>query len=195
MNFQDLMTKGNQPNADAKKGRLERRFDEFDEVHGTVLLGMHKELQTLKAEVDTRVETRIGAILQETRGAGSELSQRIEESKQLSESLRNQAEQQLETIQSTSRRANQQIKESAETAIDRVQQMTIETQARLSASLKIADQLNQESQSLLKSVQEQQLQLIEREQILQRRTRQWLVGIGVMIVATVGAWIWLTLKH
>ncbi len=59
--------------ATANKGRLELLLDEFTEVHGTVLLGMHKELQTIKEEVDGRVDTRIGKILEQVNAADSAL--------------------------------------------------------------------------------------------------------------------------
>lgn len=43
----------------AQKGRLEIMLDEFSELHGTVLMGMHRELQTLKQEVQSEVDTRL----------------------------------------------------------------------------------------------------------------------------------------
>ena len=43
-----LQGSGAMTQATAQKGRLEHLLDDFTEVHGTVLLGMHKELQTLR---------------------------------------------------------------------------------------------------------------------------------------------------
>lgn len=43
----------------AQKGRLEIMLDDFSELHGTVLMGMHRELQTLKQEVQSEVDTRL----------------------------------------------------------------------------------------------------------------------------------------
>ena len=57
--------------ATAQKGRLEHLLDDFIEVHGTVLLGMHKELQTLRKDVDTRVEARLVEFLAQVSAAES----------------------------------------------------------------------------------------------------------------------------
>lgn len=47
------------PGQYAQKGRLEIMLDEFSDLHGTVLMGMHRELQTLKQEVQSEVDARI----------------------------------------------------------------------------------------------------------------------------------------
>lgn len=74
-----------------QKGKLELMLDEFSEVHGAVLLGMHKELQTLKADVDKRVETKIGAILEQTLSADAQLVARISEAEKAATSLEGKA--------------------------------------------------------------------------------------------------------
>ena len=60
------------------KGRLESLMDDFTDVHGTVLLGMHKELQTLKSDVEECVGERIESVLEEINEAGAELKQHLE---------------------------------------------------------------------------------------------------------------------
>ncbi|MCX7167758.1 MAG: hypothetical protein NTV11_15985 [Rhodocyclales bacterium] len=67
-----------------KKGKLELLLDEFTEVHGTVLMGMHKELQTLKQEVDKRVEAQIGTVLTKIEAADSVLKSHLESAAELS---------------------------------------------------------------------------------------------------------------
>lgn len=47
------------PGQYTQKGRLEIMLDEFSELHGTVLMGMHRELQTLKQEVQSEVDARL----------------------------------------------------------------------------------------------------------------------------------------
>ena len=66
-----------------EKGRLELILDEFTEVHGTVLMGMHKELQTLKQEVDRRVDERISAVLAKIDSADSALKAHLESADQV----------------------------------------------------------------------------------------------------------------
>jgi len=66
-----------------KKDNLEVLLDEFTDVHGTVLLGMHKELLELKAEIDDRLETAIGKALQPISAADSALQARIEAARQV----------------------------------------------------------------------------------------------------------------
>lgn len=60
------------PGQYSPKGRLEIMLDEFSELHGTVLMGMHRELQTIKQEIQSEVDTR----LKETRsGVDSQLDE------------------------------------------------------------------------------------------------------------------------
>jgi hypothetical protein len=66
----------------AKKGKLELMLDEFTEVHGTVLMGMHKEVQTLKDEIDKRVEQRITEVLTKVAAEDSKLQSHLEAAEQ-----------------------------------------------------------------------------------------------------------------
>lgn len=61
----------------APVGRLEAILDDFTEVHGSVLLGMHKEIQTLKEEIQKSVDTQIGALLAKIRKADGDLAKSI----------------------------------------------------------------------------------------------------------------------
>lgn len=70
-----------------KKGSLEVLLDDFTDVHGTVLLGMHKELLSLKAELDGRVEAAIGKTLAPIRAADSALHAHLEAARQVLASL------------------------------------------------------------------------------------------------------------
>ncbi len=57
-------------------------LDEFTEVHGTVLMGMHKEVQTLKDEIDKRVEQRITEVLTKVAAEDSKLQSHLEAAEQ-----------------------------------------------------------------------------------------------------------------
>jgi hypothetical protein len=70
-----------------------------------------------------------------------------------------------------------------------------EHQARMTASLSVADKLNTESQGLLNEVAARTERLSHRESMLQKRTRQVVIGVGIAVIATLCAWIWLTSPH
>lgn len=233
------------PQPAAPKGRLEQLLDEFSEVHGTVLMGMHKELQTLKTEVKAQVESQIGNILKETKSADNELARRLSASKEIGDllvekskkveaknlKLIEQAHQMLGKIESKLASANSDLDEQHKSlkqnlqsvrdtaladmenisksitqeraafrseAASSLQNMTaaIESaQQKMSAALNFANTLNLENQALLQSVRDAQVVLHQKELLLQKRTQQVAIAIGLAIVATLGFWIWLTLKH
>lgn len=60
------------------KGRLESLMDDFTEVHGTVLLGMHKELQTIRADVEEHVNDRLSSVLEEIKAENGRLAEQVE---------------------------------------------------------------------------------------------------------------------
>jgi hypothetical protein len=205
--------------AGVQKGRLENILDEFTDVHGTVLLGMHKELQTLKHEVDLKVESRIGAFLKKVQEADSGLSQRIETSHLITTRLDVQGKQTVAKMEATGYKAiadivgareagmsdlkallresgqmRHEFKQDASQAIEGIVKAHGEFQGKISASIKFASMLNAESQGLLKEVGEQQAAIKKREEQLQKRTRQVSVGVGLVLLTTMGFWIWLTLK-
>ena len=62
----------------AKKGKLELMLEEFTEVHGTVLMGMHKELQTIRTDVEKQVASQIAESLKLFEKANAKLSARAE---------------------------------------------------------------------------------------------------------------------
>lgn len=70
-----------------QKGRLELMMDEFTDVHGTVLLGMHKELQTLKQDVEQRVDAKISALMAEVASADSKLHEYLSTSQSVCQQL------------------------------------------------------------------------------------------------------------
>lgn len=197
----------------APKGRLEAVLDEFTDVHGTVLLGMHREIQTLKAEIRKSVDSQIGAVLAEIRNADSELLKHIDESRAVATESATKTEAQLVTYEEGSARARNEAAEAtrlAESAIAKLredaQQVSIAFntkvheglqtmmkreeafQTKLSAALAFADQLNSKSMEMLKEVE-------LREQRLHIFTRRLVIAVGVVVLATLGVWIWLTIRH
>lgn len=251
----------------APKGRLEQLLDEFSDVHGTVLMGMHKELQTLKADIKTQVESQIGSILVEIKSADSELAGRVSESKQISNLLVEDAKCKLDELNSAGRKAIQKLElesekiqtrnsiliEQANHTLDSIESKTVNAtsdldeqhqslrqsleiawdaakadigeiskamvqeraafrsdaaltlqnmavanesaQQKMTAAISFANKLNMENQALLQTVQTERAALHQKELQLQKRTKQVVIGVGLAIVATLGFWIWLTLKH
>ncbi len=86
----------------AQKGKLELMLDEFTDVHGAVLLGMHKELQTLKADIESRVEARIGAILEQTQSADAELVANINKAQKATTSLKSKTSESRQSLRDES---------------------------------------------------------------------------------------------
>lgn len=195
------------------KGRLEEVLDEFTDVHGTVLLGMHKEIRTLKAEIQKNVESQIGAVLTEIRNADSELLKHMDQSRMVAAETEAKTKAQLETYEEGSVLAHSKAVEAtrlAEAAIDKLEKAARqasanfeakaqdamrtmighreEFQSKLSASLAFADQLNNKSLQTLKEVE-------VREQRLHIFTRRVVIAVGVVVLATLGVWIWLTIRH
>jgi hypothetical protein len=70
-----------------QKGRLELMMDEFTDVHGTVLLGMHKELQTLKQDVAKLVDEKIGQFHNSVTAADSHYQKLLSESQETCKQL------------------------------------------------------------------------------------------------------------
>lgn len=60
------------------KGRLELMMDEFTEVHGTVLVGMHKELQTIRTDIEKQVASQIAETLKQFEKVNAKLAARAE---------------------------------------------------------------------------------------------------------------------
>lgn len=149
----------------SQKGRLELILDEFSEVHGTVLMGMHKELQTLKHDVDIRVETRIAVVLEKMQAADSTLEARIISAEAL----------------------KKDISQISEELAHRYH----EYRTKMEGALKVADKLNTESQQLLRGVKARGEELHEREISLQVRTRRVVIGVGLAILVGLGASAWL----
>ncbi|WP_288129523.1 hypothetical protein [Accumulibacter sp.] len=93
-----LQGSGAMTQATAQKGRLEHLLDDFTEVHGTVLLGMHKELQTLKKDVEAQLESRLKEFLDEVGAAESGLSKEVGDAERLAILLRCETEVHLDRI-------------------------------------------------------------------------------------------------
>ncbi|KFB69281.1 hypothetical protein [Candidatus Accumulibacter vicinus] len=93
-----LQGSGAMTQATAQKGRLEHLLDDFTEVHGTVLLGMHKELQTLKKDVEEQLESRLKEFLDEVGAAESDLSKEVGDAERLAILLRCETEVHLDRI-------------------------------------------------------------------------------------------------
>ena len=253
--------------ATAQKGRLERLLDDFTDVHGTVLLGMHKELQTLRKDVDTRVEARLVEFLAQVSAAESGVRKQMETSQELctrlqeltahgeviaqgladfadgsSKAMRDARDSALADIGTLAKRivqerakfmalasgeqqrvlqANDEARKRMSAAVavsiealderlaqasaafthaaseeqQRVLQANNDARQRMSAAVAVANAMNHESQALIQQAREQQASLHRRELQLQKGTRQLAVGVGLVILLTLGFWIWLTLTH
>ena len=81
-----------------KKDTLESLLDDFTDVHGTVLLGMHKELLSLKEDIDDRLESRIGKALEPINAADSALRAQVEAAQRVIASLDEKARLAVSTI-------------------------------------------------------------------------------------------------
>lgn len=207
----------------AQKGRLEHLLDDFTEVHGTVLLGMHKELQTLKTDVDARVEARLAEFLAqvstvESTGrtqmeASQQVCTRLQEltahSEAIAQSLadfadgscraiRNDRDSALADIETLAERIVQEraaFKKAASEAQQGMLNANEDARKRMSAAVAVANAMNHESQALIQQVREQQASLHQREQQMQKHTRQLAIGVGLVVFSTLGFWTWLTLTH
>jgi hypothetical protein len=93
----------------ADKGRLELLLDDFTKVHGTVLMGMHKELNTLKADVEKQVAKQITETLKQIEKADARLKTRMEKAERTMQRL----EERLSQYQAV-------LKEFKELGVDRV---------------------------------------------------------------------------
>jgi len=207
--------------ATGKPDRNDSLLDEFSEVHGTVLLGMHKALQTLKQEIEQRTEERIDSFQSRLDTASEQIDRTARQTEAVFEKAITHSEALLNTIAHTSkltateiatekssllaefallreqitqdRSALQSEAESARTHFASVHE---DFQTKLTAALSYTNRLNTESQSLLKTIKERQKQLNLREQALHRRTRRHLIGSTLVAtlaaMAATGLWLWLT---
>lgn len=91
--------------ATAEKGRLEIILDDFTEVHGSVLLGMHRELQTLKEDVLQRTDEHLRNALSEINELGVQLGLRIEKFQAISEAISSQEQAGLGSIEAAAGKA------------------------------------------------------------------------------------------
>lgn len=242
------------------KGRLESLMDDFTEVHGTVLLGMHKELQTIRADVEERVNDRLSSVLEQIKTEKARLEEQVENAGALIDKSNAQSQKNLNAIDTLGKRAlddisaqnksgaaeakklldeieqtRSELRSALQTSVaealerlfeartscvtelasqlkavelshtqfnneallteQRVTSIKSELQSKLSASLSYSSKMNSESQRLLKKVRERQELLHRREQELQKRTKQFVVGAVLTVLATVVVWIWLALNH
>jgi hypothetical protein len=95
--------------ASAPKGRLESLMDDFTDVHGTVLLGMHKELQTLKSDVEESVGQQIESVLREVNEANTQLNLRLEHSNAILDKTIAQTKSNLTSIKALGTKAIEDI--------------------------------------------------------------------------------------
>ncbi len=209
--------------ATAQKGRLEHLLDDFTEVHGTVLLGMHKELQTLKTDVNARVEARLVEFLAQVSTveytgrrqmeASQQVCTRLQEltahSEAITQSLadfadgscraiRNDRDSALADIETLAERIVQEraaFKKAASEAQQGMLNANEDARKRMSAAVAVANAMNHESQALIQQVREQQASLHQRELQMQKHTRQLAMGVGLVVFSTLGFWTWLTLTH
>ncbi len=91
--------------ATAEKGRLEIILDDFTEVHGSVLLGMHRELQTLKMDVLQGTDERLRNALSEINELGVQLGHRIEKFQEISDAIGSQEKAGLDSIEAAADKA------------------------------------------------------------------------------------------
>lgn len=209
--------------ATAQKGRLEHLLDDFTEVHGTVLLGMHKELQTLRKDVDTRVEARLVEFLAQVSAAESGVRKQMETSQELctrlqeltargeviaqgladfadgsSKAMRDARDSALADIRILTNTFVQEraaFLEKASEAQQRMLHANEDARKRMSAAVAVSNAMNHESQALMQQVLERQTLLHQRELQMQKRTRQLAIGVGLVVLSTLGFWTWITLTH
>lgn len=209
--------------ATAQKGRLEHLLDDFTEVHGTVLLGMHKELQTLKKDVEARVEARLVEFLAQVSAAESSVRKQMEASQELcsrlqeltargeviaqsladfadgsSKAMRDARDSALADIGIIAERIEQEraaFTKAASEEQQKVLQANNHARQRISAAVAVSNAMNHESQALMQQVLERQTLLHQRELQMHKRTRQLALGVGLVVLSTLGFWTWLTLTH
>lgn len=199
--------------ATAKKGRLEHLLDEFTDVHGTVLLGMHKEIQTLKDEVEKSVDARVGAVLAKIQCADGELAKRLSDSLAATRNLKQTTKTSLQSLESSSSRIEEltayKLKladDAAGVLLENVAKSTVdfntnstrsmqmlaticqEFESKMAAKLAYVNTINAETKSMLTAIEARQTQL-------EIRTRQIFIGGGILLLATLGVWIWLTIRN
>lgn len=114
----------------APKGKLELMLNEFTDVHGTVLLGMHKELQTLRADIEHRVESRIAAILEQTQAADAQLIANIEKSENTAATLNSKTE----NLRSSLKQEEERLHALIEDERTKLEQASAKTSSAIEAS-------------------------------------------------------------
>lgn len=178
-----------------QKGRLELMMDELTDVHGTVLLGMHKELQTLKQEVTKQVDRKIKQFSDSVSDADSQFQKYLvssqDTSKQL-ESIRSSASSEISTLKATAMCDIERAAKSVKKDLESLSQSIQEHQKKLTASLKFALQLNDEGKATQAKTQSIIDEIERREADYQKRLRTTLITLGIVSTATIGVWIWLS---
>ena len=110
-------------NSPPKKGKLELMLEEFSAVHGAVLLGMHKELQTVRVDVEKQVGRQLAQATKDISRADAALRKITDEVKSVHEAI--DAKEEL---------ALQSIKAAVKDAIATIDSHYKEVQARLQVS-------------------------------------------------------------
>lgn len=105
------------------KGKLELMLEEFSAVHGAVLLGMHKELQTVRDDVEKQVGRQLAQATKEINRADTALRKITNEVKSIHEA-----------IDTRERVALQNIKVAVKDAIAEIDSHYKEVRARLQVS-------------------------------------------------------------
>ena len=218
-----LQGSGMMTQATAQKGRLEQLLDDFTDVHGTVLLGMHKELQTLRKDVDARVEARLVEFLAQVSAAESGVRKQMEGSQELCTRLqeltargeviaqgladfadgsskamreaRDSALADIRILTNTFVQERAAFLEKASEAQQRMLNANEDARKRMAAAVAVSNAMNHESQALMQQVLERQTLLHQRDLQMQKRTRQLAIGVGLVVSTTLGFWTWLTLTH
>lgn len=146
-----------------KKGKLELLLDDFTQVHGTVLLGMHKELQTLRDEVDARVETRINAVLDLIKSADSNLCIHVKEAEQILSKLDGKEKRATAAIDAAKKEATTDISSARERitaeASEIIQEFTKHKDDLLIIESSHLQALETKQQAILSKISSSQLEL------------------------------------
>ncbi len=110
-------------NSPKNKGKLELMLEEFSAVHGAVLLGMHKELQTVRDDVKKQVGSQLAQATKDISRADSALRKITDEVKSIHEA-----------IDAREKLALQNIKVAVKDAIAEIDSHYKEVRARLQVS-------------------------------------------------------------
>ena len=155
----------------------------------------NEKTQTRNSILIERANHTLDSIESKTARAASDLDERHKSLKQNLQSVRNTALADMENVSKSMTQERAAFRAEASASLQNMTAANESAQQKMSAALNFANTLNLENQALLQSVRDAQAAVHQKELLLQKRTQQIVIAVGSTIVATLGFWIWLTLKH